>query len=71
LVGSGVRHGRYLHLRWPGADHDQGDRQGEGGEDDRELEGGRDAVGQDLVGQGGGELAGLAELGQEVGGAAA
>ena len=43
---------------WPG--YGQGDHEGEDGEHGRELEGGRDAVGQDSVGDGARELAGLA-----------
>jgi hypothetical protein len=35
-------------------DDDQGDGEGQGGEHHHELEGGRDAVGQDLVGAGAG-----------------
>src|SRR3712207_8151288 len=39
----------------------------QGGEDDRQLERRGDAVGQDLVGPGGRELAGLLELGLGIG----
>jgi hypothetical protein len=45
----------------------QGDGEGQGGEGDRELERGRDGVGEDLVGPGGGELAALLELGLGLG----
>ena len=61
LVGSGVDRGRHLHLGRPGADHDQRHHQREYREDGRELEGGRDAVGQHLVGVLRRKLTGLLE----------
>src|SRR5215213_2047518 len=67
-IGSGVDRGRHLDLGRPSADHDQRHHQREYREDGRELEGGRDAVGQHLVGVLRRKLTGLLELGLELGG---